>query len=145
MFARSASATQARRSLRLLVVEDNAVNQSVTSAFLSHLGHKVVIAPNGEQGIKEALTGDFDVILMDVQMPGVDGFQATAAIRKLAESSKARIPIVAMTAHAMRGDRERCLAAGMDTYISKPLDVTDCCAPLRWAGALTVVVAITPP
>ncbi len=107
-------------SLNVLVAEDIPANQKVVSAILTKRGHKVTIAHNGREAIDLREREKFDVILMDVQMPVLDGLQATKAIRGL--ETVDRVPIVAMTAHAMRGDREACLAAGMDAYVSKPLD-----------------------
>ena len=108
--------------LHILVAEDNLVNQEVAQQLLQKRGHAVTIAPNGRVAV-DLVTGssEFDLILMDIQMPEMDGFQATAAIRELERKGAPHIPIVAMTAHAMKGDRERCLANGMDGYISKPV------------------------
>jgi CheY-like chemotaxis protein/HPt (histidine-containing phosphotransfer) domain-containing protein len=117
-----------RRGVRILLVEDNPVNQAVALRLLEKQGHRVTVAGNGREALlvlaKTAAPG-FDLVLMDVQMPVMDGFEATAAIR--AEESKTRrhLPIIAMTAHAMKGDRERCLVAGMDFYISKPIRASD--------------------
>jgi len=113
------------RPLNILVAEDNATNQKLVVNLLDQRGHRVTIAANGREAV--ALSGDnaFDVILMDVQMPEMDGFEATAAIRRREEEHGGHIPIVAMTAHAMAGDRERCLEAGMDAYVSKPLRPAD--------------------
>jgi CheY-like chemotaxis protein len=88
---------------------------------LAKRGHTLEIARDGREAVERAAVGRFDVILMDVQMPGLDGYQATAAIRALPD--KTLIPIIALTAHAMAGDRERCLAAGMTDYLAKPLDI----------------------
>ncbi|MCA9187049.1 MAG: PAS domain S-box protein [Pirellulaceae bacterium] len=113
--------------LRVLVAEDTPANQKVVKSILQKRGYHVEIAENGREAL-ELLTqnkGKIDVVLMDVQMPVMDGFQATAAIRSFPDSSLSTIPIVAMTAHAMRGDRERCLRAGMDAYISKPIDMSE--------------------
>jgi signal transduction histidine kinase/CheY-like chemotaxis protein/HPt (histidine-containing phosphotransfer) domain-containing protein len=104
---------------RVLVVEDNAVNRQVMSATLSRLGCTVTLADGGELGVEAASRESFDVILMDCQMPLVDGFEATRRIRALS-SPRARTPIIALTANALSGDRERCLAAGMDDYLTKP-------------------------
>ena len=122
----STSAPAPPRTLRILLAEDNPVNQRVASRLLERRGHLVVVAGTGREvlalldGSKSAAA--FDVILMDVQMPEMDGLQATAAIRSRERESGGHVPIVAMTAHAMEGDRERCLAAGMDGYVSKPID-----------------------
>ena len=108
--------------LHILVAEDNLVNQEVAQQMLQKRGYAVTIAPNGREAVRLVTdSSEFDLILMDIQMPEMDGFQATAAIRELERTGAPRIPIVAMTAHAMKGDRERCLDAGMDGYISKPV------------------------
>ena len=109
------------RMLRVLVAEDTPANQKVVRHFLGSRGHKVEIADNGRQAVDRLCGHSFDVLLMDIQMPEMDGFQATAAIRQLGDATKSHVPIIAMTAHALKGDRERCLAAGMDAYISKPV------------------------
>jgi len=109
------------KPLQILLAEDNIVNQTLTVRLLEKRGHQVFVAANGREALSALATRPFDVILMDVQMPEMDGFAATAAIREQEKSSGAHIPIIAMTAHAMKGDRERCLAAGMDAYISKPI------------------------
>jgi two-component system, sensor histidine kinase and response regulator len=111
--------------LRILVAEDNATNQKLVVSLLEQQGHHVTIASNGREAVEKSRDDRFDVILMDVQMPEMDGFEATAAIRRRAAAGGARTPIVAMTAHAMAGDRERCLEAGMDAYVSKPLRPAD--------------------
>jgi len=112
-----------QRRLRVLLAEDNAVNQRLASSLLERRGHKVVIANNGREAVEAVRRQSFDVVLMDVQMPEMGGFEATEAIRDVERGAGAdRTPIVAMTAHAMKGDRERCLAAGMDEYLTKPLD-----------------------
>ena len=112
------------RSLRILLAEDNAVNQLLTSRVLEKHGHNVVTAGSGRAALEQLEKTSFDLILMDIQMPEMDGFEATAAIRKEEESTGKHLPIIAMTAHAMEGDRERCLAAGMDGYIAKPVEAT---------------------
>jgi signal transduction histidine kinase/CheY-like chemotaxis protein len=111
--------------LRVLVAEDNPVNQRLALRLLERRGHMVKIVSDGNQAVEAVERDSFDVVLMDVQMPGVDGFQATAMIREREKEAGGHIPIIAMTAHAMRGDRERCLAAGMDGYIAKPLRADD--------------------
>jgi len=108
---------------RVLVAEDNPVNQIVTSKMLEKLGCAVEVAANGEDAVRMAKTGAFDLVLMDCQMPVIDGFTATSAIRAH-EGESRHTPIVALTANAMQGDREKCLDAGMDDYLSKPIDPT---------------------
>ena len=109
------------RSLQVLLTEDNPVNQAVASRLLEKLGHRVTVANNGKEGFEAWARGDFDVVLMDVQMPVMDGIDATKAIRRAEELRGTRVPIIALTAHAMTSDRDRCLAAGMDRYLSKPI------------------------
>lgn len=113
------------RSLHILLAEDNPVNHRLAMRILEKNGHSVVHAENGYEALKRLERENFDIILMDIQMPVMDGFRATAAIREIERLSGTRIPIVAMTAHAMKGDRERCLDAGMDSYISKPLQIDE--------------------
>jgi PAS domain S-box-containing protein len=107
--------------LRILLAEDNAVNQRLTERLLEKRGHKVIVVGDGEQAIAAVDRERFDLVLMDVQMPGINGYDATAAIRVLEQGTGRRTPIVAITAHAISGDRERCIEAGMDAYISKPV------------------------
>jgi signal transduction histidine kinase len=111
----------AGESLKVLLVEDNTTNQMLVAHVLKKRGHHVQLAGDGRSAVQKATERAFDIILMDVQMPEMDGLQATAAIRAL--PGMAHVPIVALTAHAMVGDRERCLAAGMDAYLAKPLDL----------------------
>ena len=105
----------------MLLAEDNPVNQRLASWLLEKRGHSVVVAANGLEALEMIEKESFDLVFMDVQMPVMDGFEATAAIRKKEASSAVRLPIVALTAHAMKGDREKCLAAGMDGYLTKPI------------------------
>jgi CheY-like chemotaxis protein len=114
-----------RRKLDILLAEDNPVNRSVASRMLAKLGHRVIAVENGREALARLRTEPFDIILMDVQMPEVDGFEATARIREEERATGAHIPIVALTAHAMKGDRERCIAAGMDGYASKPFKLDE--------------------
>jgi signal transduction histidine kinase/ligand-binding sensor domain-containing protein/CheY-like chemotaxis protein len=111
-----------RASLRVLLVEDNRINQMVAKRLLERWGHDVVLAVTGLEAVAAHAQQKFDVILMDVQMPEMNGFEATTAIRAAEGGSSHGTPIVAMTAHAMKGDRERCLAGGMDDYVSKPIN-----------------------
>jgi CheY-like chemotaxis protein len=104
-----------------LLVEDNPVNQKVACGLLQRQGHQVVVAINGKQALHELTQHVFDLVLMDVQMPEMDGLQTTVAIRAGEEGTGRRVPIVALTAQALHGDRERCLAAGMDAYLAKPV------------------------
>ena len=113
----------ASRALRILLAEDNLVNQRVASRMLQARGHHVKVVENGAEAL-QALDGEeeFDLILMDVQMPEMDGIEATRLIRAREDVHGGHIPVVAMTAHTMKGDRERCLAAGMDAYVNKPIE-----------------------
>jgi two-component system, sensor histidine kinase and response regulator len=108
-------------ALNILLAEDNAVNQMVMQRLLGKRGHRVVVAGNGRMAVEMCNAERFDLIFMDVQMPEMDGLQATREIRRQEGKGK-RTPIVALTAHAMSGDRERCLQAGMDNYITKPVN-----------------------
>jgi CheY-like chemotaxis protein/HPt (histidine-containing phosphotransfer) domain-containing protein len=110
------------RSLRILVAEDTPVNQKFILRLLDRWGHSALLVEDGRRAVAEASNAVFDVVLMDVQMPEMDGLEAAAAIRRLETESGHHTPIIAMTAHAITGDRERCLAAGMDDYLSKPID-----------------------
>jgi signal transduction histidine kinase/CheY-like chemotaxis protein len=110
-------------SLRILVAEDNPVNQVLAARLLEKHGHRVAVARNGREALEQIEAQPFDLVLMDVQMPELDGLEATVAIRDKERTTGGHLPIVAMTAHAMQGDQERCLAAGMDGYVSKPIDI----------------------
>ncbi len=114
-----------KESLRILVAEDNLINQKLAKYMLSNLGHEVTLAANGKEAVESSQNNQFDFILMDVQMPVMDGLEATRAIREREKQSYLHIPIIALTAHAMKGDRERCLEAGMDDYISKPINYSE--------------------
>jgi signal transduction histidine kinase/CheY-like chemotaxis protein len=108
-------------SLRVLLAEDNAVNQRLAVRLLEKRGHRVVVANNGREAVEALEKESFDLVFMDVQMPEMDGLEATAAIREKEKSSGVHQPIIALTAHAMKGDREKCLAGGMDGYLTKPI------------------------
>jgi two-component system sensor histidine kinase/response regulator len=116
----AAGAAPARR-LRILVADDNPVNQRVLQRLLEKLHYIVTLVANGQEAVDRMAAEEFDLVLMDVQMPVMDGIAATAAIRDRERTSNAHVPILAVTAHAMQGDRERFLTAGMDGYISKPI------------------------
>jgi CheY-like chemotaxis protein len=107
--------------LDILLVEDNPINQKVAARLLEKAGHSVTVAGNGREALDQVSSNPYDLILMDVQMPEMDGLQATVAIREQEAGTDRHIPIVALTAHAMVGDRERCLGAGMDGYVTKPV------------------------
>jgi CheY-like chemotaxis protein len=109
------------RPLRILLAEDSLTNQKLAISLLERWGHEVTVAQNGREAVAACAVGGFDLVLMDVEMPHLDGLQATAAIREQERDSRRHVPIIAMTAHAMQGDRQRCLAAGMDGYLPKPI------------------------
>lgn len=119
---RSLKSPPPARPLNILLAEDTPANQKLIVSLLKKRGHSIAVAHNGREAIDVLKQQRFDVVLMDVQMPIMDGFQATAVIRASQKAGADRLPIIAMTAHAMRGDRERCLAAGMDAYLAKPID-----------------------
>jgi CheY-like chemotaxis protein len=139
------SLQEARSRSRVLLVEDNMVNQTLAVRLLEKRGYIVSAAGDGRQAVTTLEKEEFDVVLMDVQMPEMDGFEATAAIREREQSTGRHIPIIAMTAHALKGDEDRCLAAGMDAYISKPIRTNELFATIekvldksRGAGASDV-------
>ena len=113
---------ETRQKLRILLAEDNPVNRVLAVRLLEKRGHQVAVAQNGREAIATLETQSFDLVLMDVQMPVMDGFQATTAIREKEKTTGSHLRIIAMTAHSMKGDKERCLAAGMDGYVSKPIE-----------------------
>jgi two-component system, sensor histidine kinase and response regulator len=112
-------------SLRILLAEDNAVNQMVAVSLLRKRGHRVTVAENGRRALDALAREPFDLILMDLQMPEMDGIEATLAIREQERLSGGHTPIIAVTAHALKGDDEKCFAAGMDGYLTKPLKASD--------------------
>jgi two-component system CheB/CheR fusion protein len=117
------SVGDATQSLRILLAEDNPVNQMLAARLLENHGHRVALARNGREALEQIAAQPFDVVLMDVQMPELDGLEATAAIREQEKTNGRHLPIVAMTASAMQSDHQRCLAAGMDGYVSKPINI----------------------
>ncbi|MGH9679645.1 MAG: response regulator, partial [Candidatus Acidiferrales bacterium] len=108
-------------SLRVLLAEDNAVNQRLASRLLEKRGHQVTITRTGREALAAIEHGGFDLVLMDVQMPEMDGFEATGVLRARERVTGGHVPVIALTAHAMKGDRDRCIAVGMDGYLAKPI------------------------
>jgi CheY-like chemotaxis protein len=111
------------RALNVLVVEDNVINQTLARRLLEKGGHSVSVAGSGLEALKATQIQNFDLVLMDVQMPGMDGLEAATIIRQRELGAGRHTPIIAMTAHAMKGDRQRCLDAGMDGYVTKPVEI----------------------
>jgi len=107
----------------ILLAEDNLINQKLARRLLEKLGHRVTLVENGVQAVAAVEKSDYDLVLMDVQMPEMGGFEATAKIRQLEQKLRKHTPIIAMTAHALQGDRENCINAGMDDYMSKPINI----------------------
>ncbi len=128
------------RALRILVAEDNAINQKLALGLLHKRGHQVVLAGNGREAVDAWQQGRFDLVLMDVEMPEMGGFEATRLIRQREGEAGGHTPIIAMTAYAMKGDRERCLESGMDAYVSKPMRAQELYAIIE-----SLVAASTPP
>ena len=126
------------------LAEDNLVNQILATRILEKLGHKVLVANNGREAFERTQAEEFDVILMDVQMPEMDGLEATAAIRAAEITTGMHVPILAMTAHAMKGDRERCLSAGMDGYLSKPIRIEELKEAIGHIGNASVAAKMRP-
>jgi two-component system, sensor histidine kinase and response regulator len=144
--AHAAGGPAPSRAGRLLVVEDNAVNQRVLEAMLAKRGFCVDCAGNGREALSMLAAADYSLVFMDCQMPEMDGYQATGAIRASEADGGERLVVVAMTAHALKGDRERCLAAGMDDYLSKPLRPHELDAVLeRWLGTTPAAHALPEP
>jgi two-component system sensor histidine kinase/response regulator len=133
-------------SKRILIAEDNPINQEVAALMLEHLGYEVAVAASGVEALAALQKETFALVLMDCQMPEMDGFTAASAIRARADAIR-EIPIIAMTANAMKGDRERCMAAGMDDYIAKPIDPKDLAAKIaKWcAGAAALRLGASTP
>jgi len=124
----------ADKSYRVLLAEDHKVNQMLATTMLENLGHAVQVAVNGAEALAAVKVDSFDLVLMDIQMPVMNGVEAAVAIRKLGDGH-GRVPIIAMTANAMHGDREQYLAAGMDDYLAKPIILTDLATKVQeWGG-----------
>jgi len=119
--------------LNTLLVEDNLVNRVLATRLLEKQGHRVTAVVDGLAAVAAIEAETFDVVLMDIQMPGMNGFEATAAVRAREAGTASHLPIVAMTAHAMEEDRLRCVAAGMDGYVTKPIDVAELMAAISSA------------
>jgi CheY-like chemotaxis protein len=141
-----------QRKLRILLAEDNAINQMLAARLIEKRGHVVTVVNNGREALTALEKGSFDVALMDVQMPEMDGFEVTAEIRNKETGTGKHLPIIAMTAHSMTGDRERCLAAGMDSYVSKPIrpeelfkEIYACAQPLGPQPSSVVLIKETEP
>jgi two-component system, sensor histidine kinase and response regulator len=117
----------------VLVAEDNAINRKVVTKLMEKQGFTAIVTENGREALDVLLREQVDVVLMDIQMPIMDGFEAIRAIRTMERISGEHLPIVALTAHAMKGDRERCLAAGADDYVSKPIRIADLLAAIHRA------------
>jgi CheY-like chemotaxis protein len=129
---------------RVLVVEDNRLNQLVALGQLQRLGHESVVAASGVEAVAAVEGGGFDIVLMDIQMPDMDGYEATRRIRQL-PGPASRVPVVAVTAHALPGEREKCLAAGMNDYLPKPVSLDQIGAVVRlWASKDSVRTADAP-
>ncbi len=141
----SPKGSAARRPLKILLAEDNVTNQKLAVAILEKQGHTIKVVDDGKQAIGAYEREPFDVVLMDMQMPEVDGLEATSAIRSFEQSAGRRTPIIALTANAMIGDRERCLNAGMDDYLSKPLRADDLFATIEKLVLPKALTAATPP
>jgi CheY-like chemotaxis protein len=116
--------------LHFHLAEDNPINQRLMTKMLEKMGHQVTLVENGKAVVERAAHDHFDLVLMDVQMPELDGLEATRQIRRREEAGGGHLPIVALTAHAMKGDRERCLESGMDGYLAKPV---------RWSELRAVI------
>jgi CheY-like chemotaxis protein/HPt (histidine-containing phosphotransfer) domain-containing protein len=134
-----------RKPLRVLVAEDNPVNRKLAASILQRAGHEAILVANGKEAVDAVTRERFDVVLMDVQMPVMGGFEATRLIRELeASSGRRRTPIIAVTAHAMKGDREDCFAAGMDGFAPKPIQSAKLLEMLDRLGSESIATVIVP-
>jgi CheY-like chemotaxis protein/HPt (histidine-containing phosphotransfer) domain-containing protein len=132
---------QGGKEMKVLLAEDNAVNRTLALKLLEKHGYAVTLAENGQEALDALERETVDLILMDVQMPVMDGLEAIAAIRKREEGGTVHLPIIALTAHAMKGDRERCLAAGADDYLTKPIHTPDLFAAIEKLKAAKITTA----
>ncbi len=139
-----ANARDAEVSLRILVAEDNAVNQKLVARLLEKRGHRVKVVANGREALDSLDQDTYDLVLMDVQMPEMDGYEATGELRKREKQTGGHTPIIALTAHAMKGDRERCLEAGMNGYLSKPIRAQELDEVLRNYMSVPTVQTLAP-
>jgi CheY-like chemotaxis protein/HPt (histidine-containing phosphotransfer) domain-containing protein len=128
---RASRYSERRRAFRILVAEDNRINQKLAERILKNRGHSVVIVDDGQKAVAQLETERFDLVLMDLQLPLMSGLEATAAIRAREKETGAHVPIIALTAEVLAGDREKCLAAGMDAYIPKPIQTADLFAAIK--------------
>jgi CheY-like chemotaxis protein/HPt (histidine-containing phosphotransfer) domain-containing protein len=126
-------AVRSKKGLRILLAEDNPVNQKLALKLLEKQGHRVQVAATGKEALAALERERFDLVVMDVQMPEMDGLEATRAIRERERVTGDHVPVIAMTAHAMSGDRDRCLEAGMDAYVAKPIQKKELLATIRKA------------
>jgi CheY-like chemotaxis protein len=133
-----------RHTMKVLLAEDNAVNRTLAKRLLEKHGHTVVVVENGRQALKALEREKVDLVLMDVQMPEMDGLEATAAIRAQEKNTGGHLPIIALTAHAMKGDREKCLAAGVDDYLTKPIRTLDLFKAIERLGDSNFTPAAAP-
>jgi CheY-like chemotaxis protein/HPt (histidine-containing phosphotransfer) domain-containing protein len=143
--AAESGTSQAAQGMNILLAEDNAVNRRLAIALLQKRGHRIAATENGQEALDILERENFDLVLMDVQMPVLDGFDAIRAIRAKEQSSGSHLPIIALTAHAMKGDRERCLAAGADEYVTKPIQTPDLLAAIDRATNTKASPANTAP
>jgi PAS domain S-box-containing protein len=134
---KSPESKMVKDSLLVLLVEDNIINQKMISAMLSNIGCKVTPAFNGKEALEKFMENEYDIVFMDIQMPEMDGFESTMRIREFEKEKGNRTPIVALTAHAMKGDRDKCLNAGMDEYLTKPIAIKSITNALRKFNLLT--------
>lgn len=129
------SMESASKRLKILLAEDNVINQKLALRILEKWGHQVTVVPNGLEALEALTRGRFDLVLMDIQMPVMGGLEATGCIRDSERMDGGHIPIVAMTAYAMKGDREKCLAVGMDDYVAKPIKADELFAVIEALGS----------